>query len=135
MGMKLAGPAGNGTVVGRRPILLDAMTPILDALSGAGIRVLVDIKVINPPCAFLHPPELAFRFREGDFTARHKLLLIAAASDRTASYANMSDLLLQAQQALGDRAVVAVPAQVETSDLSTFLTAYELSWTENVRQA
>lgn len=135
MGMKLAGPAGNGTVVGRRPILLDAMTPITDALAAAGIRVLLDIKVINPPCAFLHPPEVTFRFREGDFTARHKLLLICSGSDRTASYRNMSDLLLDTQQALAYRAVVAVPAQVETSDLSTFLTAYELSWTENVRQA
>lgn len=134
MGMKLAGPAP-GVVVDHRPILLDAMDPITDALTAAGIRCLVDIKVINPPCAFLHPPELAFRFREGDFTARHRLLLICSGSDRTASYRNMSALLLSAQQALGDRAVVAVPDQVETSDLSTFLTAYSLTWTERVQQA
>lgn len=133
--MKLSGPAGGaGIVVDHRPLLTDAMAPITDALVAVGIRCVVDLKVLNPPCAYLHPPELAFRFREGDFTARHRLLLVCSGSDRTASYANMSDLLVRSMQALGERGITATPAQVETSDLSTFLTAYELSWTERVRQ-
>jgi hypothetical protein len=78
---------------------------------------------------------LLFRWRSGDFTATHKLLLVASASQRAQSYARMSELLdLVAGQALGDRAVSATPADVETSDQSTYLTAYELTWTERVRQ-
>jgi hypothetical protein len=136
---KLAGPtgvlqSGGGVITPGVPTLSDAMRAVTDALKAAGIRTTVDLKLLNPPCAYLHPPEITWRFRGGDFTVTHTLLLVCAAGDRTASYDRMSDLLTSTQRALGDRAITAVPTDVETSDLSAFLTAYELSWADRVRQ-
>ena len=136
---KLGGPVaalqgGGGVTTAGRPLLSDAMTAVTAALAAAGIRVTLDLRTLNPPCAFLHPPELAWRFRGGDMTVTHRLLLMCSAGDRTASYDRMSDLLISTQQALGDRVVTAVPTDVETSDLSAFLSAYELNWTDRVRQ-
>ena len=137
---KLGGPVaalvdGGGVVTPGVPTLTEAMRAVSDALTAAGIRVTLDLRTLNPPCAFLHPPDLAWRFRGGDMTVTHRLLLVCSAGDRTASYDRMSDLLISTQQALGDRVVSATPTDVETSDLSAFLTAYELHWTERVRQA
>lgn len=137
---KLGGPVaalvdGGGVVTPGVPTLTEAMRAVTDALTAAGIRVTLDVRTLNPPCAFLHPPDLAWRFRGGDMTVTHRLLLVCSAGDRTASYDRMSDLLISTQQALGDRVISATPTDVETSDLSAFLTAYELHWTERVRQA
>jgi hypothetical protein len=137
---KLGGPVaalldGGGVSTPAVPTLSDAVRAVAEALAAAGIRVTLDMKALNPPCAFLHPPDLAWRFRGGDMTVTHRLLLVCSAGDRTASYDRMSALLISAQSALGDRAVEAVPTDVETSDLSAFLTAYELHWADRVRQA
>jgi hypothetical protein len=137
---KLGGPVaalvdGGGVITPAVPTLSEAMRAVTDALAAAGIRVTLDVRQLNPPCALLHPPDLAWRFRGGDMTVTHRLLLVCSAGDRTASYDRMSDLLISTQQALGDRVVTAAPTDVETSDLSAFLTAYELHWTERVRQA
>jgi hypothetical protein len=126
--------SGSAIVTPARPLLVDAMTPVVDALTAAGIRVTLDVKRINPPGCYLHPPELVMRWRAGDFTATHRLLVVAAASDRAASYVAISDLIDQVLQALGDAPVTLRPAAVETSDVSTYLTAYDLIWTDRVRQ-
>lgn len=119
---------------GTRPLLTDALRPVLEALAAADIRCTLAIKDINPPGCYLHPPELLFRFHAGDFTANQKLLLVTSSKDRTASYDDMSALLDAVLVALGDRAVVARPADVETSDLSTYLTAYELTWADRITE-
>ena len=44
------------------PVIVSALAPILQALAAAGLRVVEDPKDINPPCAYLAPPTLRFRF-------------------------------------------------------------------------
>lgn len=117
-----------------RPVINDAMRPILDALTAAGIRSTNDLKMLNPPCAYLAPPELSFRFRQGDFTAEHTLLLVASNTSRRLAFDEISQLLLLCQQVLGDRAQTARPVDVPTNDGSAVLLGYQLSWSERVRQ-
>lgn len=118
-----------------RPVINDAMRPILDALTAAGIRATNDFKMLNPPCAYLAPPELSFRFRQGDFTATYTLLLVSANTSRRLAFDEISSLLLLCQQVLGERAQTARPVDVPTNDGSAVLLGYELSWSERVRQA
>jgi hypothetical protein len=117
-----------------RPVINDAMRPILDALTAAGIRSTNDLKMLNPPCAYLAAPELAFRFRQGDFTATYTLLLVASNTSRRLAFDEISELLMTAQQVLGERAQTARPVDVPTNDGSAVLLGYELSWSERVRQ-
>lgn len=121
-------------VTDTRPIITDAMAPILDALTAGGIRATNDIKMLNPPCAYLAPPELSFRFRQGDFTASYTLLLVAANTSRRLAFDEMSQLLLQVQTILGERAQTARPVDVPTQDGSAILLGYEFTWAERVRQ-
>ena len=117
-----------------RPVINDAMRPILDALTAAGIRATNDLKMLNPPCAYLAAPELSFRFRQGDFTATYTLLLVASNTSRRLAFDEISELLLTCQQVLGERAQTARPVDVPTNDGSAVLLGYELSWSERVRQ-
>jgi len=123
-----------GIITPARPLLVDAITPVVEALTAAGIRVTLDVKRINPPGCYLHPPELQMRWRAGDFTATHRLLVVASSKDRAQSYQDISELIDQVLIALDDAPVTLRPASVETSDVSTYLTAYDLIWTDRVRQ-
>lgn len=118
-----------------QPVINDAMRPILDALTAAGIRSTNDIKMLNPPCAYLAPPELSFRYRAGDFTATYTLLLVASNTSRRLAFDEISGLLLLCQQVLGERAQTARPVDVPTNDGSAVLLGYELSWSQRIRQA
>jgi hypothetical protein len=117
-----------------RPILTDAMAPVIDLLTAGGIRATNDIKMLNPPCVYLAPPELEFRFRQGDFTATYTMLLVAANTSRRLAFDEMSQLILSVQTILGERARTARPVDVPTNDGSAILLGYEFTWAERVRQ-
>ncbi len=119
--------------VGRRPVLMDALQPVLDLLTAAGIRVTLDIVQLNPPGCLLGPPELDFRFAGGDFTATYVLIVVVGSTDRTKAIGNLSDFLTEVLIALGDRAVTARPVDVTLADQSTTLPGYELRWTTRIR--
>jgi len=117
-----------------RPIITDAMAPIIDALTAGGIRATTDLKMLNPPCVYLAAPELEFRFRQGDFTATYTMLLVAANTSRRLAFDEMSQLIVQVQTILGERARSARPVDVPTNDGSAILLGYEFTWAERVRQ-
>ena len=117
-----------------RPTLMDALTPVLDTLSGAGVRVTLDYKALNPPGCLLHPPTLAYRFQAGDFTATYRLWLITSATDRTQQVQNLGEQLDQVVTALKHSAVTASPVEVPTSDGTATLPGYELVWTQRIRR-
>jgi hypothetical protein len=116
------------------PVLLDPAEEIIGKLEAAGIRATIDIKELNPPGCYLSPPELEFRFRQGDFTATYTLLVCAPNTTRRLQYAAMSSLLFAVQRALGERSPTARPVDVPTNDGTAVLLGYELSWHERVRQ-
>ena len=116
------------------PTLVDAMRPIVIALEANGIRCTADYKFLNPPCCYLPPPDLDFRFRQGDFTANYSLVLIAANTTRRLALEEMAQLLVVVQRVLNDRAVHAIPEDVPTNDGSAVLLAYRLTWSERIRR-
>lgn len=120
--------------VARRPIVMDALTPIIDLLEAAGIRVTLDIAQLNPPGCLLGPPELDFRFPGGDFTATYVLIATVGSTDRTKAIVNLSEFLSEVLVALGDRPVTARPVDVTLADASTALPGYELRWSTRIRQ-
>ena len=118
----------------RRPTLMDALTPVLELLTAAGIRVTMDIVQLNPPGCLLGPPELDFRFNGGDFTASYTLIAVVGSTDRTRAISNLSEYLSEVLVALGDRPVTARPVDVTLADASTVLPGMELRWTTRIRR-
>jgi hypothetical protein len=116
-----------------RPVLMDAVAPVIAQLEAAGIRVTLDITQLNPPGCLMLPPELEFRFNGGDYTATYGLVAVVGSTDRSKGFANLSEFLSQVLAALGDRAVTGRPVDVGTADASTSLMGYQLSWTTRVR--
>jgi hypothetical protein len=120
--------------VARRPVLMDALTPVLDLLTSAGIRVTMDITQLNPPGCLLGPPELDFRFNGGDFTATYVLIATVGSTDRTRAIGNLSDYLAEVLAALGDRPITGRPVDVSLADASSALPGYELRWSTRIRR-
>ena len=119
--------------VSRRPVVMDALQPVLDALTTAGIRATLDIAQLNPPGCLLGPPELDFRFNGGDFTAGYSLIAVVGSTDKTRAISNLSDYLAEVMTALGDRPLTARPVDVTLADASTVLPGYELRWSTRIR--
>jgi hypothetical protein len=115
------------------PSLLDPLEAILGALEAAGVRATIEIKDLNPPGCYLAPPDLEFRFRQGDYTATYTLLVCAPNTSRRQQYAAMAELLAVVNGALGYRSPSARPVDVPTNDGTAVLLGYELSWSERVR--
>ena len=120
--------------VARRPVLMDALTPVMDLLTGAGIRVTLDITQLNPPGCLLGAPELDFRFNGGDFTASYTLVAVVGSTDKTRAIMNLSDYLSEVLVALGDRPITARPVDLTLADASTLLPGMELRWTTRIRR-
>ena len=115
------------------PLILSAAQPILEALRAAGLRVYEDNRDINPPCIYYAPPTLHFRFNRGDYEADQTLLLCSNNTVKRIQYQELSELLEAAQEALGARMVTARPADVWTADQTAVVAAYELTWTDTIR--
>jgi len=116
------------------PILISAAQPIIQALLGAGLRVFDDPKDINPPCIYYAPPTLRFRFKGNDYECDQTLVLCSGHTIKRIQYQELSDLLTRAQAALVGRMVTARPADMWTADQTAVLAAYELTWTDLIRQ-
>jgi hypothetical protein len=119
-------------VTHRIPTLLDAYQPISDALEVAGIRVTADFTNVHPPCVYIHPPEMEFRFHKGDFTARYRVTVMVGLTDRLKAIGQLSEFMAQVLEALSYRVQTAVPVDVITADQTTAIPAMELSWTARV---
>ena len=115
------------------PLILEAIGPVLTALQGAGLRVFEDPKDVNPPCIYLAPPTLRFRFNRADYEIDFTLLLCSSNTTKSIQYQELSDLLMRAQAALGFPMVTARPADIWTADNTAVLAAYEMTWTDAVK--
>jgi hypothetical protein len=115
------------------PVILSALAPIIAALEAAGLRVVEDVKDINPPCVYVAPPTLRFRFRQGDYECDQTLVLCSSNTVKRAQYEELSDLMARSQSALGHHAVTARPADMWTADQTAVLAAYEMTFTDTIR--
>lgn len=115
------------------PSLVDVMNPVIEALEGADIRVVVSMRDIDPPCVFLPIPELTYRFKDGGLEAAVRPVCVAPNTDRTTAIESLSELLDATQAALGRRATVARPVEVALADNSAAVLGYELAFQLTVR--
>lgn len=103
---------------------------VLGALTGAGVRAVIDARDVNPPCVFVSPPVLAFRFgRPGAFDATVTLSAIVADTGPAAVTTALDALLGQVGAALGWQITTAVPAQFAGADGAPTLPCYSLTAT------
>jgi hypothetical protein len=115
------------------PVIIAALTPVMDALRAAGIRVYDDVQDANPPCVLMEPPVLTFRFKMGSYSAGQTAMLLSSNTVRRAQWVELSDLLEQVQQVLGYPVGEAVPVtSVHFPDGSGVTAAYQISWTDRL---
>ena len=111
-----------------------AVQGVLEQLLAAGIRAVADEPDINPPCVFVGPPALTWRFGRGDFAAEFIIWCITGSAGRSVDLVNLGELLDQVTAALGFAAVRAEPADLLLPDQGAPLPAYRLTWTDTIRQ-
>jgi len=116
----MTGPAGIAAVQ-------DAVVALLAA---AGIRAVVDTRDVNPPCVFVAPPALTFRFgRGGGFDAELTVQAIVGDTGGRATTEALDELLGQVGAALNWQLTQAVPGQFPGADGARTLPCYTLTVT------
>lgn len=126
-------PAGPPLVTEAAPVIIAALTPVMEALQAAGVRVFDDVQDVNPPCVLMQPPVLTFRFKAGNYSAAQTAMLLTSNTVRRAQWVELSDLLEQVQQVLGYGIGDAVPVLSAYFPDGTGITAaYQISWTDRL---
>lgn len=116
------------------PDVAGAVQSVVDRLTGAGVRATLDERDINPPCVYVAPPAVTFRFGRGDFTAVFTAWCVTGAAGRSADLATLGDLLEQLGEASDWAAVTADPADLLIPHQAAPLPAYRVTWTERFTQ-
>jgi hypothetical protein len=111
-----------------------AVQALLDRLHAAGIRAVDDERDLNPPCVFVAPPAITWRFARNDFEAEMVIWCVTGSAGRSIDLVNLGELLDQVTAALQFAAVRGEPADLLVPDQAGPLPAYRLTWTDRVRQ-
>lgn len=112
--------------------LQEAAQGIVDALKAGGVRATLDPRDVNPPCVLVRPPDLAYRFRYGDWDATWKAWALTPDAGRGQVLKAFGPMLAAVQDALGGVVTAATPEDVTLPDGST-IPGYALSWTERIK--
>jgi hypothetical protein len=116
----MTGPAGIAAV----------QNAVVGLLTGAGIRAVVDTRDVNPPCVFVGPPALTFRFgRPGSFDAEVTAQAIVGDTGGRATTEALDELLGQVGAALNWQITAAVPGQFPGADGARTMPCYTLTVT------
>jgi len=113
--------------------LSGATQAVVDRLLTAGIAATADERDVNPPCVFVAPPTVTWRFRRGDFDARFALWAVVPDSGRNIALANLGPLVTAAAEALDLQVVTAESDDLFVPDRSGPLPAYRIVFTQKVR--
>jgi hypothetical protein len=111
-----------------------AVQAIVDRLTAVGVRAVLDERDINPPCVYVAPPALVWRFARNDYDAEFVLWAITGAAGRNVDLVNLGELIDDVTAALQFAAVRAEPADLLIPQQAAPLPAYRLTFTERVRQ-
>jgi hypothetical protein len=112
----------------------DAVADVVGRLTAAGIRATNDERDINPPCVYISPPAIEYRFGRGDFTALFTAWVVTGAAGRSVDLVNLGAQLDQVGAALNFAAVRADPADLLIPQQAAPLPAYRLTWSERITQ-
>jgi len=111
-----------------------AVQAVVDRITAAGVRATLDERDINPPCVYVAPPAVTWRFGRADFDAEFTIWCVTGASGRNIDLVNLGDLLDRVTIALGFAPVRGDPADLVVPHQAAPLPAYRLTWTERVHQ-
>jgi hypothetical protein len=114
--------------------IADAVTSVVDRLTAAGIRATMDERDLNPPCVYVAPPAVAWRFGRGDFECDFTIWAVTGAAGRNIDLPNLAVLVTQVAEALHLITVRAAPADLLVPHQAAPLPAYRITFTEHVRQ-
>lgn len=111
--------------------LAAAVAGLVAALEAADIRATDDPRDLNPPCVHVRPPEIAWEFKPGSFTATWTLWCVVPDVGRHMALQALSALIADTQEALDWRAVSARPDDVTLTDATT-APMYVLTFDERI---
>jgi hypothetical protein len=108
-----------------------AAAVIVNTLQAAGLRATVDERDINPPCVYVRPPLLHFRFGKG-WNAEWVLTAVVADNGGTYALAALGGLVAAVQDAMGWLAVTARPVSLTVPGGAAPFPAYEMTFTQRI---
>jgi hypothetical protein len=114
--------------------LAAAVAGVVDLLRGAGIRATSDLRDVNPPCVYVPPPVLSWRFGKGA-TATWTIAATVPNSGRDAALKNLGPLIESVTLTLaldGSPVTDGRPIDLTGLDGGAPLPAYELSFTTRI---
>ena len=114
--------------------LAEAVAEVVARLTAAGIRATGDERDINPPCVYVGPPAVAWRFGRGDYSATFTATAVVPNSGRDIALRNLGALIETTAAALGHVVTSAEPADYAVPDQAAPLPGYRMTWTARIDQ-
>jgi hypothetical protein len=110
--------------------LVAAVAGVVDRLSAAGIRAVSDVRNVNPPCVYVPPPRIAWRFGKGYADLGWAVAAVVPNSGRDAAIKNLGPLVGAAVDALSATPVTdGRPIDIASTDGAAPMPGYELTFT------
>ena len=110
-----------------------AVQEIVDRLTAVGLRAVQD-RDINPPCVYVAPPAVSWRFARNDFDAEFVVWVVTGSAGGRLDLVNLGEQLDDVTAALQFAAVRGEPNNLLVPEQSAPLPAYRLTFTDRIRQ-
>lgn len=109
---------------------LDAAAQVIvERLKAAGIRATLDERDINPPCVYVRPPGLTFRFGKG-WDAQWAVVCVVPDNGAAYALAALGSLVADVSMELGT--VAARPVSLQVPGGAAPFPGYEMTFTERI---
>lgn len=108
-----------------------AAAAVVAKLKAGGVRATVDERSLNPPCVWVKPPNLAFRFGKG-WTAAWTLQAVVPDTGRDVALGALGRLVEQVQDAMGWTVAAALPISLLIPGGAAPLPGYEMTFNERI---
>jgi hypothetical protein len=110
--------------------LAGAVADVLDRLTAAGIRAVADVRNVNPPCVYVTPPQIAWRFGKQYADLGWTIAVIVPNTGRDVALKNLGPLIGATVDALAATPVTdGRPIDITGTDGASPMPAYELTFT------
>ena len=117
------------------PDLDAAAAAIVARLTAGGVRATVDERDLNPPCVWVGPPTIAWRFGRDTWDAGWTLTAVVADTGRGYSNNTLAALVVQVQTAMGGQGVQARPVSLIVPGTGgTPMPGYEMTFTQRIKE-
>lgn len=110
--------------------LAGEVAAVIDRLKAGGVgRATADLRDVNPPCVYVPPPAIVFRFGKGTADLTWTVAVIVPNTGRDVALRNLTPLIAQVAAALSSTPVTAGrPIDVTGLDGAAPAPAYELTF-------